>query len=469
MRIPEEMKQIDTMWRSCKCAADPTCNRQLKALFRELGLVSLAMFAAIGPPICLAPATGHEDSVSENAVRGDSERPEENRSERLERRGGTTPAFDDPDRPWMNRPAGVIRIATFNLALERREANVLRDELRSGESVQAKKLAEIIQRVRPDVLLLNEIDRDATGENLELFHKLYLQVSQNEQPGLTFEYRLFPETNTGVDSGLDFNANGILAEPDDAFGFGRFAGQYGMAVLSRFPIDAANVRTFQKFLWRDMPDAKWPKLASGDHYYSPEVRAAYRLSSKNHVVVPIELPTGLVHFIAAHPTPPVFDGPEDRNGLRNHDEIRLLADLLEPETGSYLSDDQGRRGGLAADCRFVVAGDLNADPNDGDSSNRSIQQLLGHPKINGRLVPASIGGVRAGIEQGGVNAQQKGDPAHDTADFQDEMTGNLRVDYVLPSANLDCVASGVFWPAPTLSESELVSASDHRLVWIDIR
>lgn len=444
MRIALEMKTLGTIWRFMRSVADLTANHRFKNPFCELGFVSLALFATVGQ---------HANPATAPAQQGDP---------KLVVQG-------DSERPWENLAEGVVRIATFNLALERGEANALHDELRSGKSVQAKKLAEIIQRVRPDVLLLNEIDRDAIGENLELFHKLYLQVPQNEQPGLTFEYRLFPETNTGVDSGLDINGNGVLSEADDAFGFGRFAGQYGMAVLSRFPIDTENSRTFQNFLWCDMPNARWPKLAAGDHYYSTDVRSVFRLSSKNHVVVPIELPAGLVHLIAAHPTPPVFDGPEDRNGLRNHDEIRLLADLLDAETASYLIDDQGRPGGLAADCRFVVAGDMNADPNDGDSTNRSIQQLLRHPKINGRCVPSSTGGARATLTQGGVNAQQNGDPAHDTADFQDDMTGNLRVDYVLPSTNLDCVSSGVFWPTPNLPESELVSASDHRLVWIDIR
>ena len=42
-------------------------------------------------------------------------------------------------------------------------------------------------------------------------------------------------------------------DPDDAFGFGFFPGQFGMAVFSKYPIDVASVRTFQLFLWKDMP------------------------------------------------------------------------------------------------------------------------------------------------------------------------------------------------------------------------
>lgn len=373
------------------------------------------------------------------------------------------------DRPWEGQADGTVRFATFNMALERREAGGLTAELRSGESQQAKRLAEIIQLVRPDVLLVNEIDRDDQGENLELFHSLYLQVSQNGQPALTYEYRYFPTTNTGLDSGVDLNGNGVLGEPDDAFGFGRFPGQYGLAVLSRQPFDTSSVRTFQKFLWRDLSNARWPLLPSGGSYYSQEARSIFRLSSKNHIVVPIKTTRGLIHLLAAHPTPPVFDGPEDRNGLRNHDEIRLVADLLDPVRGADIVDDQGRRGSLPIDSHFVIAGDMNADPIDGDSTNHCIEQLLSNPLINSSAIPKSVGGSRAAQSQAKINLEHRGDPAQDTGDFNDDTTGNLRVDYVLPSTNLECCGSGVFWPAPEQPESELVLASDHRLVWIDVR
>ena len=373
------------------------------------------------------------------------------------------------DQPWATRPAGTIRVATFNVALERREAGLLRSELRSGESAQAKKLAEIIQRVRPDILLLNEVDVDEQGENLDLFHSLYLQAGQNGQEPILYEHRHVPGTNTGVDSGVDLNGNGQIGEADDAFGFGRFPGQYGMAILSRFPIKIDEVRTFQKFLWQDLPNAKWPKLPSGQHYYSDKAREVFRLSSKNHVALPIETPCGLLHLVVAHPTPPVFDGPEDRNGLRNHDEIRLLADLVSPDRGSYLVDDQGRRGSLPENAKFIIAGDLNADPVDGDSTDRCILQLLEHPLVHRSAAPTSKGGPSFAALQGKKNLEHRGDPAHDTSDFNDETTGNLRVDYVLPSITLELRGTGVFWPEPEHPAAAVTNASDHRLVWIDVR
>jgi len=374
------------------------------------------------------------------------------------------------ERPWEQRAAGSLRFATFNMALERSADGMLTEELRSGESEQARRLAEIIQRVRPDVLLLNEIDRDLAGENLELFHRHYLQVSQNGQPPIEYGYRVFPTSNTGEPSGLDLNANGKLGEADDAFGYGKFPGQYAFAIVSRWPFELGEVRTFQKFLWRDLPGAKWPvDPQTRASYYSDAIREVFRLSSKNHVIVPIQTPLGVVHLLAAHPTPPVFDGPEDRNGLRNHDEIKLLAALLDPEQSREFVDDQGRRGGLPAGSRFVVAGDLNADPMDGDSTDQPIEQLLQHPLIQAQPIPSSAGGVSASRSQGLVNLQHRGDPAHDTADFNDQSVGNLRVDYVLPSRQFRVTGAGVFWPDPSLPESELATASDHRLVWLDIQ
>ncbi|MFB6262223.1 MAG: endonuclease/exonuclease/phosphatase family protein, partial [Bradymonadaceae bacterium] len=63
-----------------------------------------------------------------------------------------------------------------------------------------------------------------------------------------------------------------------------------------------------------------------------------------------------------------------------------------------------------------------------------------------------------------------GPEALDTADFDDEDVGNLRVDYALPASRLEVVDAGVFWPRSTDSElARLSSASDHRLVWVDIR
>lgn len=131
-----------------------------------------------------------------------------------------------------------------------------------------------------------------------------------------------------------------------------------------------------------------------------------------------------MHLLASHPTPPVFDGPEDRNGLRNHDEIRLRADYVTPGAADYPYDDAGRLGGLAAGSRFVIAGDQNADPLDGDSVAAAIDQLLRNPLINTETTPSSPGGGEQSGLQGGVNDAHRSNPSFDTADFADTRPGN---------------------------------------------
>jgi hypothetical protein len=178
----------------------------------------------------------------------------------------------------------------------------------------------------------------------------------------------------------------------------------------------------------------------------------------------------------------VFDGPEDRNGLRNADEIRFWADYVTPGRGRYIYDDRGRRGGLRRGERFVIAGDQNADPLDGDSTQGAIQQLLEHPLINASRTPASPGGPEQAELQGGANATHRSDPRFDTADFADGAPGNLRADYVLPDRRTRIAGSFVFWPRSTdplfrlvglfdpalLPDGNGFPSSDHRLVAVDV-
>ena len=54
----------------------------------------------------------------------------------------------------------TIRIATYNVSLQRNEPGKLLRDLQSGTHQQARQIAEVIQRVKPDILLLNEFDYD---------------------------------------------------------------------------------------------------------------------------------------------------------------------------------------------------------------------------------------------------------------------------------------------------------------------
>ncbi|MEM9838483.1 MAG: endonuclease/exonuclease/phosphatase family protein [Pseudomonadota bacterium] len=377
----------------------------------------------------------------------------------------------EPGEPQpVSREGAPLRVATFNVSLYRDSTGALAKDLQADTDDQLQAVRQIIRRVDPDILVLNEFDYDETGTALALFAE---QLDQG------YTHQLAIPSNTGVATGIDLDGDGRSDHPvgareygNDSFGYGIHPGQYAFAVLSRHPIDKASVRTFQTLLWKDMPGNLMP-----EGFYADEVQDIFRLSSKNHADIPVTIGDQTLHLILAHPTPPGFDGPEDRNGRRNYDEVRLLLDYVSGED-SWMVDDQGQAGALATDASFLIAGDLNADPVDGDrpegTDQHAIRKLMDHPRVTDPQ-PMSAGGLDASSRQGGGNAAQKGDPALDTADFNDRFVGNLRVDYVLPSSDLQVEGSGVFWPAEGEPDYDLVGSgyppvsSDHRLVWVDLR
>ncbi len=388
----------------------------------------------------------------------------------------TAPA--EAERPHHGHGRGHhdgVRFATFNASLNRATEGQLLRDLSTPDDAQARNVAEIVQRARPDVVLLQEFDYSGR-RGPELFQRNYLSRGQRGAPAIRYPYVYTAPVNTGVPSGLDLDNDGKVGGGNDAYGFGEFPGQYGMVVLSRYPIDTRHVRTFQHFLWQDLPGARLPDdptTAEPRDWYSREELRTVRLSSKSHWDVPVRVPGHTVHLLASHPTPPVFDGPEDRNGLRNADEIRFWADYVSGRKRSaYVYDDRGRRGGLPRGASFVVAGDQNSDPLDGDSLPGATDQLLGARRVNTSVTPSSEGAVEASRLQGGANLTHRSPARFDTADFA-EPPGNIRADYVLPSTDLRIRDARVFWPTTSDPLYRLTGAypppsSDHRLVWVDL-
>lgn len=230
-----------------------------------------------------------------------------------------------------------------------------------------------------------------------------------------------------------------------------------MALLidERLSIRDEYVRTFRLFPWSRMPNALLPEREPEEDepeseaplmWYEDEAGTLFRLSSKSHWDIPVELPNGsVVHVLASHPTPPAFDGDEARNKKRNHDEIRFWADYI--DNAEYILDDQRRPGGLPARSHFVIVGDLNADPDEGNSWNDPIDSLL----LSSRWVaedPAPTSPLKV----------DRLDP-DDTARF------GLRVDYVLPSKTLNVSKTGI-WRHPVRADGSF--PSDHYPVWADI-
>lgn len=366
--------------------------------------------------------------------------------------------------------ATTLRVATFNVSMESdnyvaegqpRSGDVLAQALATGDHPQIRNIAEIIQRVDPDIILLNEFDYIANPDKgVKAFIRNYLNVSQHGQKAVDYPYFYLAPVNTGHPTPFDLNNDGKYTQyGDDAFGYGVYEGQYAMVLLSKFPIQNAHVRSLQTFPWHAMPGAQAPiDPQSGKPWYNEQEWQAMRLSSKSHWDVPVDVNGKRVHVLAMHPTPPTFDGPEDRNGKRNHDEIRLMADYLSPAKSQYIVDDSGQKGGLSASSRFVLAGDFNASDSGDKHRPDVIEQLTENPLVNNALIPVSEG------------AKEQGEGEH-----HERYTAywGARADYVLPSQfGFKVKGAGVFWPTTTSDLFRLVkdrkASSDHRLVWVDL-
>lgn len=328
-----------------------------------------------------------------------------------------------------------MRIATWNVGLDRLGPGLLVQDLVAADDPQIAAIIRVLITLDADVLLLTSVDYDAQDVALGLL------ADQLRAGGLDYPHRFALRPNTGMQTGFDVDGDGRLGDPRDAQGFGLFSGQGGMAVLSRLPIDAAGARDFSTFLWRDLPGAMLPEGKE------PGLVDVQRLATTGFWEVPVLTDAGPLHLLAWHATPPVFDGPEDRNGRRNHDEaafwqLFLAADLpMEPPRGP-----------------FVVLGDGNLDPMDGDGLREGIAALLSDPALQD---PAPRG------THGRSEPDQAGDPALDTAVYDD--LGGLRLDYVLPAQGLKVTGSGVLWPPESDPLwPDLVAASHHFPVWVDI-
>ena len=340
-------------------------------------------------------------------------------------------------------PDADVRFATFNASLNRNLAGQFVSDISTPNNVQAKNAAETIQRVRPDVLLINEFDFDAAGDGapplpgqlpldrperrsadllpvplhgrVEHRHSVRLRPEQQRRrrrAGRRFRLRLLPGPVR----------NGGLLDVSDR--------RHGHPHLPEVPLEG---------------HARRPAPGRSRHAGTGRLVLARRAE---RVPALLEEPLGPADpgreqgRPLPHQPPDAARlrrprGPERRHG--NFDEIRFWADYISPGKAGYIYDDGGGTGGLKPGSLFVIAGDQNSDPLDGDSIPGSIQLLLEHPLVNTTFTPESPGAVQQNALQGGANLTHRSDPRFDTADFADSAPGNLRADYVLPRRNMQIV------------------------------
>lgn len=307
-----------------------------------------------------------------------------------------------------------LRIATFNAEMYRKGPGLLLRDIRRGDDLQIAAIHQMLLKVQPDIIALQGIDYDLGQTALSAF------ADDLARAGISYQHRFTLAPNAGRSTGLDLNGNGRLGDADDAHGYGRFFGMGGMAVLSRYPIVETAVEDFTDLLWRDLDGHIYP-MTDGAPFGGEAVFNAHRLSSRGHWVVPVKTPDfGTLRLMTFHATPPIYDGDEDRNGRRNHDEVAFWID--------YLARDQSA-------VPFAILGTANTDPTRGDGRPDAINALLAHEHLQ--------------------------NPFDDTptADFRDPVPGDLRVDYLLPSAEWTILDHGME-TAP--------DASRHSMLWVDI-
>ena len=287
---------------------------------------------------------------------------------------------------------------------------MLRDIRRTEPDILAAR--DTLVALNPDAVLLLDFDHDRDGLALSAFATLLSDA------GLPLPHHYAPRPNTGLATNLDLDGDGRRGEADDAQGWGRFSGAGGMALLSRLPILSATDHS--AFLWRDLPANRYPRV-DGQPFPSPQAFALQRLASTSFWDVTLDTPQGPLTLLAWHAGPPVFGGPHQRNHRRNADETAFWRWRL--ESGPRPIPDP-----------FVLIGDANLDPAAGAGDRAEIAALLAHPRLQDPLA-------------GRPTAQWPDGP------------GALRVNYLLPSAQLHILDSGVIWPEP---------AATHALVWADL-
>lgn len=316
-----------------------------------------------------------------------------------------------------------VRVALWHTGLGRDGPGLLLRDIRRGDA-DVLAVSEALVALAPDAVILLDIDHDRDGLALAALAR------RLEEGGHAMPVRLSPRPNSGLATGFDLDGDGRRGTPDDAQGWGPFAGAGGIALLSRLPLVQGSLRDHSAGLWRDLPGARLP-MVGGRPFPGDAAFDVQRLSSTGHWEVTLDTPAGPLTLWTWHASPPVFGGPHGRNRARNADETRFWLRRLEGAFGPLPE-------------HFVLLGGANLDMRAGDGDRAAMADLLAHPALQD---PAP----RAPPPQGG-------DASLATAIWP-EGPGAMRVDYLLPSAAIRVVDSGLIWPP---------GGGRHALLWVDL-
>lgn len=160
--------------------------------------------------------------------------------------------------------AAELRIATFAAPLSRDGPGLLLRDIQKGEDDSLTAITFAIAQAAPDVLVLTDFDYDLDGLALAAFAQGF---------GADYPYLFARRPNAGLATGYDIDGNGWTGEARDAQGYGRFAGDGGIAILSRYPVAVDAVTDLSTMLWRDLPDAVLPQVGG-----APFFRQKYKIS-----------------------------------------------------------------------------------------------------------------------------------------------------------------------------------------------
>ncbi len=428
--------------------------------------------ALIDPADFPQPGTGQEEGHEAASGRGEPEASADGSavaegagSDRYDRQAVDTEdaeSAEDPSGVTVEKSAEDIRVGTIRAGMTSSTQEELLHDLSGGMFEPARSLAEAAQLNRPDVLLVTGITSDGDEEIAESLRSKYLEVGQNGQEGLDYPFVYAGPSNSGKESGADLDGDGVVGGPGDAIGYGEHPGQHGMIMFSSVPIDQDGIRTFQEFLWEDLPGDTGESAE-----YSDLERSVMRLTSSALWDVPLTIDAGegterTVNIVASSVARP--QDPADVDAARGDDERRMVADYLAGEAW-YLTDDDGDPA-AGTGCDFAYMGEPATQYELPGSASEDMGTLLDSPAVQDPE-------PRAVTEKPLSARPEPSGETQDDATRAVEDGTDVRSAFILPSAGMDVGDSGVFWPADGEYGADLVApgsgrAMSDRLVWLDM-